>query len=144
MHYSRYVKPSCTLSSSRLPWYACWYNPVFPLCLVGARRADQNKVSALQSCSPSRKIVGKAAAKHPRPALLHASARRKATGEHRSPGVALWIERVQPVLFLTPSRPIWDLEPGNSKMKQFVVELWRQKFDFGHCSPSIDGSAGAL
>ncbi|CAF98218.1 unnamed protein product [Tetraodon nigroviridis] len=47
---------------------------------VGARRADQNKVSALQSCSPSRKIVGKAAAKHPRPALLHASARRKATG----------------------------------------------------------------
>ncbi|XP_029696097.1 microtubule-associated protein tau-like isoform X5 [Takifugu rubripes] len=47
---------------------------------VGARRADQNKVSALQSRSPSRKIVGKVAARHPRPALLHASARRKATG----------------------------------------------------------------
>ncbi|XP_070850019.1 microtubule-associated protein 2-like isoform X8 [Chaetodon trifascialis] len=47
---------------------------------VGARRADQNKVSALQSRSPSRKSVAKAAARHPRPALLHGSARRKATG----------------------------------------------------------------
>ncbi|XP_070850018.1 microtubule-associated protein 2-like isoform X7 [Chaetodon trifascialis] len=46
----------------------------------GARRADQNKVSALQSRSPSRKSVAKAAARHPRPALLHGSARRKATG----------------------------------------------------------------
>uniref|UniRef100_UPI0037E8D737 microtubule-associated protein 2-like isoform X2 n=1 Tax=Semicossyphus pulcher TaxID=241346 RepID=UPI0037E8D737 len=44
------------------------------------RRADQNKVSALQSRSPSRKSVAKAAARHPRPALLHGSARRKATG----------------------------------------------------------------
>lgn len=58
------------------------------------RRADQNKVSALQSHSPSRKSVGKAAARHPRPAPLHASARRKATGEHRRP--APWIERAQP------------------------------------------------
>ncbi|XP_034533558.1 microtubule-associated protein 2-like [Notolabrus celidotus] len=47
---------------------------------VAMRRADQNKVSALQSRSPSRKIVAKAAARHPRPALLHGSARRKATG----------------------------------------------------------------
>ncbi|XP_036947462.1 microtubule-associated protein 2-like isoform X9 [Acanthopagrus latus] len=47
---------------------------------VGLRRADQNKVSALQSRSPSRKSVAKAAARHPRPALLHGSARRKATG----------------------------------------------------------------
>ncbi|XP_030012060.1 microtubule-associated protein tau-like isoform X1 [Sphaeramia orbicularis] len=47
---------------------------------VGVRRADQNKVSALQSRSPSRKSVAKAAARHPRPALLHGSARRKATG----------------------------------------------------------------
>ncbi|XP_056226313.1 microtubule-associated protein 2-like isoform X3 [Seriola aureovittata] len=47
---------------------------------VGMRRADQNKVSALQSRSPSRKSVAKAAARHPRPALLHGSARRKATG----------------------------------------------------------------
>ncbi|XP_033479822.1 uncharacterized protein LOC117255240 isoform X3 [Epinephelus lanceolatus] len=47
---------------------------------VAVRRADQNKVSALQSRSPSRKSVAKAAARHPRPALLHGSARRKATG----------------------------------------------------------------
>ncbi|XP_038577372.1 microtubule-associated protein 2-like isoform X3 [Micropterus salmoides] len=47
---------------------------------VGVRRADQNKVSALQCRSPSRKSVAKAAARHPRPALLHGSARRKATG----------------------------------------------------------------
>ncbi|KAM9334144.1 uncharacterized protein ABDE67_021877 [Symphorus nematophorus] len=47
---------------------------------VGLRRADQNKVSALQSRSPSRKSVAKVAARHPRPALLHGSARRKATG----------------------------------------------------------------
>lgn len=55
--------------------------------LVGLRRADQNKVSALQSRSPSRKSVAKAAARHPRPAPLHGSARRKATGEHSSPGI---------------------------------------------------------
>ncbi|XP_029930292.1 microtubule-associated protein 2-like isoform X2 [Myripristis murdjan] len=47
---------------------------------VGMRRAEQNKVSALQSRSPSRKSVVKAAARQPRPALLHGSARRKATG----------------------------------------------------------------
>ncbi|KAK9523942.1 hypothetical protein VZT92_017819 [Zoarces viviparus] len=47
---------------------------------VAVRRADQIKVSALQSRSPSRKSVAKAAARHPRPALLHGSARRKATG----------------------------------------------------------------
>ncbi|XP_039907326.1 microtubule-associated protein 2-like isoform X6 [Simochromis diagramma] len=53
---------------------------------VGIRRADQSKVSALQSRSPSRKGVAKAAARHPRPALLHGSARRKATGvEHHQP-----------------------------------------------------------
>lgn len=51
------------------------------------RRADQNKVSALQSRSPSRKSVAKVAARHPRPTLLHGSARRKATGEHFSPGI---------------------------------------------------------
>ncbi|XP_032362635.1 microtubule-associated protein 2 isoform X10 [Etheostoma spectabile] len=44
------------------------------------RRADLNKVSALQCRSPSRKCVAKSAARHPRPALLHGSARRKATG----------------------------------------------------------------
>ncbi|XP_026157923.1 microtubule-associated protein 2-like isoform X3 [Mastacembelus armatus] len=47
---------------------------------VGMRRVDQSKVSALQSRSPNRKSVAKAAARHPRPALLHSSARRKATG----------------------------------------------------------------
>ncbi|XP_067439151.1 microtubule-associated protein 2-like isoform X2 [Thunnus thynnus] len=47
---------------------------------VGIRRADQNKVSALQIRSPSRKSVAKVVARHPRPALLHGSARRKATG----------------------------------------------------------------
>ncbi|KAM3857121.1 uncharacterized protein ACN63O_019103 [Diretmus argenteus] len=47
---------------------------------VGTRRADQNKVSVLQSRSPSRKsLVKAAAARQPRPALLHGSARRKAT-----------------------------------------------------------------
>uniref|UniRef100_A0A3Q3N472 Microtubule-associated protein n=1 Tax=Mastacembelus armatus TaxID=205130 RepID=A0A3Q3N472_9TELE len=46
----------------------------------GMRRVDQSKVSALQSRSPNRKSVAKAAARHPRPALLHSSARRKATG----------------------------------------------------------------
>ncbi|KAF7650307.1 hypothetical protein LDENG_00127920, partial [Lucifuga dentata] len=46
----------------------------------GVRRADPNKASVLQSRSPSRKSVAKAAARHPRPALLHGSARRKATG----------------------------------------------------------------
>ncbi|XP_067356523.1 microtubule-associated protein 2-like isoform X2 [Channa argus] len=46
----------------------------------GIRRADQNKVSALQNRSPIRKSVAKAAARHPRPAVLHGSARRKATG----------------------------------------------------------------
>ncbi|KAM9328346.1 uncharacterized protein KZ484_019681 [Pholidichthys leucotaenia] len=55
---------------------------------VGMRRADVNKVSALQSRSPSRKSVGKVTARHPRPALLHGSARRKATGEHPSPGIS--------------------------------------------------------
>ncbi|XP_030602263.1 microtubule-associated protein 2 isoform X1 [Archocentrus centrarchus] len=53
---------------------------------VGIRRADQNKVSALQTRSPSRKGVAKVAARHPRPALLHGSARRKVTGvEHHQP-----------------------------------------------------------
>ncbi|XP_059183597.1 microtubule-associated protein 2-like isoform X2 [Centropristis striata] len=47
---------------------------------VAVRRAEQNKVSALQNRSPSRKSVAKVAARHPRPALLHGSARRKATG----------------------------------------------------------------
>lgn len=46
---------------------------------VGARRADQ-KLSVLQVCSPSRKIVAKSGARHPRPAVLHGSARRKGTG----------------------------------------------------------------
>ena len=52
------------------------------------RRVEQSKVSALQSRSPSRKSVAKAAARHPRPAVLHGSARRKATGEHSSPGTS--------------------------------------------------------
>ncbi|XP_028255215.1 microtubule-associated protein tau-like isoform X2 [Parambassis ranga] len=53
---------------------------------VGIRRADQSKVSALQTRSPSRKSVAKVVARHPRPALLHSSARRKVTGmEHHQP-----------------------------------------------------------
>ncbi|RVE75231.1 hypothetical protein OJAV_G00014740 [Oryzias javanicus] len=52
---------------------------------VGLRRADQNKVSALQSRSPSRKSGAKVATRHPRP-LPHSSARHKATGgEHHHP-----------------------------------------------------------
>ncbi|KAM8873341.1 uncharacterized protein ACB058_004898 isoform 2-T3 [Synchiropus picturatus] len=46
---------------------------------VGTRRAGQSRISALQCCSPSRKSLGKAAAR-PLPALLHGSARRKAPG----------------------------------------------------------------
>lgn len=75
--------------------FTCWYNPLSPPLLVAMRRADQHKVSALQSRSPSRKSVAKAAARHPRPALLHGSARRKAPGEHSPPDPLLWIERVQ-------------------------------------------------
>ncbi|KAM4560390.1 uncharacterized protein PAE49_012600 isoform 3-T5 [Odontesthes bonariensis] len=53
---------------------------------VGVRRAEQNRLSVLQSRSPSRKSGAKVAARHPRPALLHGSARRKATGvEHHQP-----------------------------------------------------------
>ncbi|XP_063734139.1 microtubule-associated protein 2-like isoform X1 [Eleginops maclovinus] len=47
---------------------------------VAARRVEQNKLSALQNRSPCRKNVAKVAARHPRPAVLHGSARRKATG----------------------------------------------------------------
>uniref|UniRef100_A0AAQ4QUV6 Microtubule-associated protein n=1 Tax=Gasterosteus aculeatus aculeatus TaxID=481459 RepID=A0AAQ4QUV6_GASAC len=47
---------------------------------VTVRGVDQIKVSALQSRSPSRKSGARAAARHPRPALLHGSARRKVTG----------------------------------------------------------------
>ncbi|KAM6893481.1 uncharacterized protein FYW49_019846 [Xenentodon cancila] len=53
---------------------------------VGIRRADHNKVSALLNRSPSRKSGAKVAARHPRPAVLHGSARHKATGvEHHQP-----------------------------------------------------------
>ncbi|XP_043965849.1 microtubule-associated protein 2-like isoform X2 [Gambusia affinis] len=57
---------------------------------VGVRRADQSKVSALQSRSPSRKSGAKVAARHPRPAPLHGSAKRKATGmaQHQPLSVA--------------------------------------------------------
>ncbi|PWA32131.1 hypothetical protein CCH79_00013370 [Gambusia affinis] len=56
----------------------------------GVRRADQSKVSALQSRSPSRKSGAKVAARHPRPAPLHGSAKRKATGmaQHQPLSVA--------------------------------------------------------
>ncbi|XP_029031125.3 microtubule-associated protein 2-like [Betta splendens] len=47
---------------------------------VGIKRADQIKVSALQNRSPNRKSVAKVVARHPRPALLSGTARRKATG----------------------------------------------------------------
>ncbi|KAM8903234.1 uncharacterized protein AB9W97_007491 isoform 2-T5 [Spinachia spinachia] len=47
---------------------------------VTVRGVDQIKVSALQSRSPSRKSVARAAARPPRPALLHGCARRKVTG----------------------------------------------------------------
>ncbi|KAK7889621.1 hypothetical protein WMY93_025181 [Mugilogobius chulae] len=42
---------------------------------VAIRKAEQNKLSVLRCCSPSRKNVGKAGTRHPRP-----SARRKAPG----------------------------------------------------------------
>ncbi|XP_077423688.1 uncharacterized protein LOC144053256 isoform X5 [Vanacampus margaritifer] len=56
------------------------------------RRADQNKVSAYQS----RKSVAKAAARHPRPALLHASARRKAAGLESSQPLSVHQSRERP------------------------------------------------
>ncbi|XP_037552304.1 microtubule-associated protein 2 [Nematolebias whitei] len=51
----------------------------------GVRRADQSKVSALQSRSPSRKSGAKVAARHPRPVPLHGSVRRKAPGVDHHP-----------------------------------------------------------
>uniref|UniRef100_UPI003AAF4E08 uncharacterized protein n=1 Tax=Centroberyx gerrardi TaxID=166262 RepID=UPI003AAF4E08 len=75
---------------------------------VGMRRADQSKVSVLQSRSPSRKSVVKAAARQPRPALLHGSARRKATGEHSSPGIrAMDRESVSPSTGFTQTITAW-------------------------------------
>ncbi|MEQ2252553.1 hypothetical protein ILYODFUR_022904 [Ilyodon furcidens] len=66
----------------------------------GVRRADQSKLSAFQSHSPSRKSGAKVAARHPRPTLLHGSARRKATGERLSPGMV----HHQPLSVAQPSR----------------------------------------
>ncbi|XP_077423664.1 uncharacterized protein LOC144053256 isoform X2 [Vanacampus margaritifer] len=63
------------------------------------RRADQNKVSAYQS----RKSVAKAAARHPRPALLHASARRKAAGLESSQPLSVHQSRERPS---SPTRPV--------------------------------------
>ncbi|XP_060923296.1 microtubule-associated protein 2-like [Limanda limanda] len=54
---------------------------------VGMRRTEQNKLSVLQTRSPSRKSAGRAAARQPRPALLLGSARRKASGDHFSAGM---------------------------------------------------------
>ncbi|XP_061633947.1 microtubule-associated protein 2-like isoform X7 [Phyllopteryx taeniolatus] len=56
------------------------------------RRADQNKVSAFQS----RKSVAKAVARHPRPAVLHGSARRKAAGVESSQPLSVHQSRERP------------------------------------------------
>lgn len=90
------------------------------------RRADQNKVSALQTRSPSRKSVAKVAARHPRPALLHSSARRKATGEHSSPGTgAVDRERATTNTINNDFAFLFVLfQLGiNSKLKQFGVPV---------------------
>ncbi|XP_038136922.1 microtubule-associated protein 2-like isoform X10 [Cyprinodon tularosa] len=47
---------------------------------VGVRRVDQSRGLGLQSRSPSRKCGAKGAPRHPRPAPLHSSARRKVPG----------------------------------------------------------------
>ncbi|XP_054630213.1 microtubule-associated protein 2-like isoform X3 [Dunckerocampus dactyliophorus] len=59
------------------------------------RRADHLKVSALQS--------RKGVAKHPRPALLHGSARRKATGVESSQPLSVHQSRERPA---SPTRPV--------------------------------------
>ncbi|XP_057684118.1 microtubule-associated protein 2-like isoform X7 [Corythoichthys intestinalis] len=56
------------------------------------RRADQNKVSAFQI----RKNVAKTAARHPRPALLHGSARRKAAVSESSQPLSVHQSRERP------------------------------------------------
>ncbi|XP_044201038.1 microtubule-associated protein 2-like isoform X3 [Thunnus albacares] len=70
---------------------------------VGIRRADQNKVSALQIRSPSRKSVAKVVARHPRPALLHGSARRKATGMESHQPLSVHQSRERPT---SPTRAV--------------------------------------
>nr|XP_046238036.1 microtubule-associated protein 2-like isoform X2 [Scatophagus argus] len=95
---------------------------------VGVRRADQNKVSALQSRSPSRKSVAKAAARHPRPALLHGSARRKATG----------VESHQPLSVAHQSR-----ERTTSPTRAVLLKMAVQRRASDH-HPPRPGSACSL
>ncbi|XP_042261085.1 microtubule-associated protein 2-like isoform X2 [Thunnus maccoyii] len=71
----------------------------------GIRRADQNKVSALQIRSPSRKSVAKVVARHPRPALLHGSARRKATGMESHQPLSVHQSRERPTSRQRKSSP---------------------------------------
>ncbi|KAM7365638.1 hypothetical protein PAMP_016555 [Pampus punctatissimus] len=69
----------------------------------GIRRADQNKVSVLQNRSPSRKSVAKVVARHPRPSLLHGSARRKATGVESHQPLSVHQSRERPT---SPTRAV--------------------------------------
>ncbi|XP_040888732.1 LOW QUALITY PROTEIN: microtubule-associated protein 2-like [Toxotes jaculatrix] len=98
---------------------------------VGMRRADQNKVSALQSRSPSRKSVAKAAARHPRPALLHGSARRKATG----------VESHQPLSVAHQSRERTTRKPSPTRAVLLKMAVQRRGSDH---HPPRPGSACSL
>ncbi|XP_045915036.1 microtubule-associated protein 2-like [Micropterus dolomieu] len=101
---------------------------------VGVRRADQNKVSALQCRSPSRKSVAKAAARHPRPALLHGSARRKATG----------MESHQPLSVAHQSRERTTSRPRKSSPTRAVLlKMAVQRRGSNH-QPPRPGSACSI
>ncbi|XP_044043235.1 microtubule-associated protein 2-like isoform X3 [Siniperca chuatsi] len=101
---------------------------------VGMRRADQNKVSALQSRSPSRKSGAKAAARHPRPALLHGSARRKATG----------VESHQPLSVAHQSRErTTSRQRKSSPTRAVLLKMAVQRRGSNH-QPPRPGSACSL
>ncbi|XP_057684073.1 microtubule-associated protein 2-like isoform X2 [Corythoichthys intestinalis] len=79
------------------------------------RRADQNKVSAFQI----RKNVAKTAARHPRPALLHGSARRKAAVSESSQPLSVHQSRERPSplsLHLSGQKKYSPTRPVLSKM----------------------------
>ncbi|XP_078099624.1 uncharacterized protein LOC144512662 isoform X1 [Sander vitreus] len=92
------------------------------------RRADLNKVSVLQCRSPSRKSVAKSAARHPRPVLLHRSARRKATG----------MESHQPLSVAHQSR-----ERTTSPTRAVLLKMAFQRRGSDH-QPPRPGSACSL
>ncbi|XP_038136915.1 microtubule-associated protein 2-like isoform X4 [Cyprinodon tularosa] len=74
---------------------------------VGVRRVDQSRGLGLQSRSPSRKCGAKGAPRHPRPAPLHSSARRKVPGMgHHQPLSVAQPSRERPTRKSSPTRAV--------------------------------------